>query len=216
MAMEDLSFYSMFAPFILGCVKFRKLHTAYLPFLLFILAGFVAEMVTALLVELERSYHMALNIYTLFQAWFIAWQFKNWQLFRGKTKLFWTLIIFYAVAWLAENIYLGFSPVINSYFIIISSYIIALMSINIINRLVVKEHGSLLKSAVFLICIGWLFYFTYSIISESFFKFGLMENKPAFAIRVYALVQYMNIFTNFVYAFAILWIPSKPKFILPS
>ena len=214
--LSDWSAYSILVPFVIGCVKFSKLATTYIPFILFITVGFLAELLSQIIIENGYSNNIVLNVYSLFQSYLIFWQFKNWGLFSRNKNHFPFLLIFFTIFWLIENVQLRFTHAVNSNFLIASSFVIALMSITIINRLIFKEHGSVLKSAAFLICFGWMLYFTYSVLAEAFFLYGLAKKDPHFAARVYAILLYINIFTNFVYATAILWIPTKPKFILPS
>ena len=216
LTLSDVSAYSVLIPFLISCIRFSKIRESYYPFIFFIVAGFLAELASELTIGAGVSNNIVLNTFSLLQAYFITWQFRNWGLFERYKKLFAVLLVFYSVFWLVENLNSGFTTRVNSYFLIISSFIMALMSINIINKLAIKEHGALWKNPAFLICIGWLLYFTFSVLTESFFLYGVATKNPLFATRVYNIFLFVNIFTNFVFVIAILCIPTKPKFILPS
>jgi hypothetical protein len=209
------SIFSIVVPFLIGCIRFKKLSTAYYPFLLFIAIGFVNEVSSVSMVRLGYSNNINNNIYCLLRVFLITWQFKNWRLFRPNSNIHWVIIIVSLVFWLAENIYIHFTAAVNSYFIIGSSLLIALLSITNINRLVIREHDLLLTNSEFLISLSWLFYFTFSILTEAFFIYGLAESRT-FAERMYSIALFINLFTNLAYGIALLWIPTKPKFILPS
>ena len=210
----QISAYSILVPFIIACIKIDRLNTIYKPFLFFVFAGFTSELLCSIHIWLHRPFYIVLNIYFLVQAYYVTWQFKNWGLFKKYWKVYWVLQAFYSLAWLLEDVYFDFTKYILSYFVIASNFIMAIMSISIINKLVIKVHGSLWKNPVFLICFAWLVFFTFSVLAETFFKYGLQV--PEFAGKIYRIVQLTNVVTNIIFGIAILWIPSKPKFILPS
>lgn len=152
------------------------------------------------------------NVYILAEALLILWQFKEWDIFASFKKGFLLLASFLITVWLLEhgtkerlfNIHLSFR--------LIYSLMIVLMSIHINNRLVFTSGGSLIKSPVFLICNGFTIYFTYKILVEVFWIYGLNATK-AFRIDVYILMSWINAFTNILYSFAILCIQRRPRYI---
>jgi hypothetical protein len=207
--------YSIIIPFVIGCIKFKRMDMTYLPFILLIAFGFANEVLSLILLKLHYSNNTNNNIFIFLQAIFITWQFEKWRLFDRSKQAYWALLIFFTVFWLAENLYIRFGIAINSLFNITSSAAVAFMSIMMVNRLVIKEHGRLVKNPAFLICFSWLFYFSYNVLTESFMLYGISENLE-FAIRMSTISLYINLITNLAYGFATLWIPTKPRFILPS
>jgi hypothetical protein len=121
----------------------------------------------------------------------------------------------FSLVWFIEVIIVTRFREFASYFIIVYSFTIVLCSINQLNKLIVTSEGNLLKNATFLICIGFILYFTYSAFVETFLKFDFY-NLPLLRQRIYSIVVYVNAFVNLLYAYAILWIPKKQNFILPS
>src|SRR5688572_30091628 len=185
MDLADYSSLSMLIPFTVCCVRFFQIRTTYAPFILLIFLGFISEILSTIVIAKGYSNIIINNIFILLQAYVIIWQFRNWQLFHSNMKLFPLVIILLSLFWLIENIILKFTNAVASYFLIFSSLIIALMSISIINKLLIKEYGSLLKNAIFLISLAWLLYFTYTILTEIFILYGLTEKSPFFANRVF-------------------------------
>jgi hypothetical protein len=89
------------------------------------------------------------------------------------------------------------------------------MSIAVLNILLTRERKSLLSHPVFLFCISFIIYYFYKVLVEAFWVYGLNSGK-GFRMRVYAILMYINAFTNIMYAIAILWIPKRQRFTLPS
>src|SRR5688572_4121224 len=98
--LSNISAYSILIPFLLACIRFSKIRTSYLPFILFIAGGFLAEFSSELVIRAGYSNNFILNIFSLLQAYFVTWQLKNWDLFNKNKKTFPVLIIFYTIFWL--------------------------------------------------------------------------------------------------------------------
>src|SRR5258705_989364 len=105
MDVATISAYSMLVPFIAACVRFKRLNTNYIPFLLLIVAGFLSELTCELYIDNHRRYEEVLNVYDLLEAIFITWQFKKWDLFKKNENVFWILIGFYLTASSWESIH---------------------------------------------------------------------------------------------------------------
>jgi hypothetical protein len=86
------------------------------------------------------------------------------------------------------------------------------MSIHVCNRLVFSFSGDLLKSPVFLICNAFTIYFTYKILVEVFWIYGLNTTK-SFRTDVYIILTWINALTNILYSIAMICIPKKPRYI---
>jgi hypothetical protein len=163
-------------------------------------------------IKLVHSNIINYNIFSLIEALLITWQFKNWKLFN---KLSFLLILTgLVITWAIEVFFISSIHVFASYFIIIYSFIIVLMSISILNMLIIKEQGHLLKNSIFLICISFIVYFTYAVIVEIFLLYGINESEK-FMINVYAILVYINLFVNLLFALAILWMPTRQIFTTP-
>lgn len=200
---------------LIGWIRFKHLDQAYLPFLILITLGLSNEVLSFIVIKMKKSNAINFNVYTLLELVFLNWQFKQWKLFGKKNNWYYIILISSILFWLIENFVWKTINSFNSFFVIYSSYIILLMSITMINRLVLKEQDLLIKNPVFLICIGFLFYFTYAVLVEAFWVTGYADS-DVFRTRIYSILVYVNLMANLIYAIAVLWMPTKPKFILPS
>jgi hypothetical protein len=103
--------------------------------------------------------------------------------------------------------------VFSSYFTIGRSIVIVLLSVSMLHLLFEKPVPSLLRHPVFLICIGLVVLFTYTAIVEGFLIFGAGLSK-SFRVRIFFILACINFITNFIFAFAILWMPIKRRYLL--
>lgn len=83
-----------------------------------------------------------------------------------------------------------------------------------INRIIITERKSLIRNPVFIICLAFIIYFTYKVLLEIFWLYGLNSSRE-FRVEVYNIFKYINLFANLIYALAILWIPRKREYMLP-
>jgi hypothetical protein len=89
---------------------------------------------------------------------------------------------------------------------------VVLLSIHSINGILFKER-EILKNPAFLICLGIVVFFTYKVVIEMFWIYGLRESRN-FRLNVYIILVYINLICNLIYALAILWMRRKQAFTL--
>lgn len=154
------------------------------------------------------------NIYVLLASLLLVWFFKEQRLFERNRAEFYMMLFIFSSAWLAEVLFLKGIEEISSYFRIIFSLGVVLMSIRLINTLLVSGPERILRNALFLICLLFTFYFTYKVIVEAFWIYGL-RSSTSFQLLIWNISVYVNLFTNLIYAVAILWIPKRQLSILP-
>lgn len=206
---------SVFIAGITGLIRFRKIEPSYYPFLFFIWIGCINELITILLIMKGKSNYINNNIYVLSAALLILWFFKKNGTFAKTKMLFYTLLTILLALWVAESFFIkDIVKEISSYFRIVSSFIIILLSISTINSILIDVSGRIIKNPMFLISLAFLFYFTYKVLIEAFWIYGL-ESSENFRILVYDILAYINLITNLTYALAVLWIPKKQPSILP-
>lgn len=201
-------------PAVTGILRFSKINRIYYPIVYCIWLGSLVEMTSTTIVLNGYSNAVISNIYTLVESILILWLFKEWKLFTKKEILFKLIIAVLSLAWILE-IFI-FSKIIYfcSYFRILYSFIIVLMSIIIINHLVVSERKNLLKNSTFLFCIAFVFYYTLQVLVEAFWVYDI--NDQDFSTKVYNISVITNFIANLLFTVAILWIPKRQKFTLPS
>lgn len=200
---------------IAGWVRVKRTDPAFLPFLWLIWLGFINEIVSIIIMKAGYSNAGYYNFFALTEAVLITWQFKRWGLFKKNAAFFYIIQFIFVAGWIMEMLYRNNAGEFNSYFIIGFSTIIVMLSIHLLNQIMFKEPSLLFMNPVFLICMGMIVYFTYGILTEIFWFYGLNSSK-VFRVRIYEIFAYINLFTNLVFAFAILWIPMKRQYILQS
>ena len=209
------------------------------PFFIFILVGFANEILSFYTGRYLRNTNINNNVYVLIESLLLLWQFKCWRLFDHNRKLPLFLGAAFVLFWVGEVfIYSGLLKT-AAYFRVFYSFALVLLSITMVNRLIAEERGNLLKNAAFIICIAFIIYFTYKILVEIFYVYGVivstanpeyerikLENKPlydqlieenrAFRRGVFDIMRFINLFCNLVYAVALLWVPRKSSSLMPS
>jgi hypothetical protein len=208
----DIFSFSIVIAAIIGVIRLHIIDKAFLPFILLLWAALLNEIATSISINLFHSNAETTNVYSLIEASLVTWQFKNWRLFTSN-KLFKFLLLLFLGVWLIEVFFISSISTFITYFNVLYSFIIVLMSIQMINKLIVTTKNSLLKNASFLICLGFVIFFTYSIIVEIFWWYGL-EGSDEFTNRIYEIVSVINLFVNLIFAVAVLFIPQKQRFIV--
>lgn len=202
-------------PALIGLIRFSKINEAFHPFIFCIWVGAVNEIYGTIIMYIQHSNIINLNIYLLAESLLLLWQFRRWNLFNKNSIWLKLIIISLLIVWVVENFFIASITQYDSYFSIFKSTIITLMSISVINRLIVTERRSLLKNPVFIICATFTIYYTITILSDVFWIYGINQN-TIFTANVY----YISVITNFIsiilYTLAILWMPIKQRFSLPS
>lgn len=200
---------------IIGWVRIKKIDPVFFPFLIWLAVSFLNELCSYYITKSGYSNIINYNIFLLFEVLVINWQFWKWKLYEKQKKLYLGVQSVIAAGWIVEVIIKGGLHQFNSYFIIISSALIVVLSINMLNKIMFKEPSFLLTNSIFLVCIGLVIYFTYSILVETFWQYGLYRSRD-FRVSVYEILTYINLITNLIFGIAAIWIPMKPRYILRS
>ena len=202
---------------IIGLIRFEKINPAYYPFLYCIWIAFFNEVLSYYITRKGGSNGINNNIYALTESILIVWFFKNMNLFRNVKWLFGVILSSFILVWAGEIIFGKGINQTTSYFRIFYSFVVVIMSGIMLNMQLFRERKNILKNAIFLICLAFLIYYTYKIIVTVFVLYATKEAKTSpFAINLFTILIYINLFINLVYAIAVLWMPSKHRFSLPS
>ena len=209
-----LGFNSVFAA-VPGLIRFRKVDPAYQPFIIIVCLGFINHSLSVILSYYLRSSMVNGNIFVLIESLLYVWQFHQWGLFKEKKKKAFIIAAMLLAVWLADNLVVHSIREFNSGFRIFSSFIMVFLAIDQVTSLVTNAKVNLLRNAIFIICSGMLIYFSYKIFIEVFF---LVELRPSLKLvdPIYAILIGINFFVNFLFAWAILWIPKKKASMLSS
>jgi len=210
---HEFATFSIAFAVIIGWIRFQRTAPVFLPLLCILTLGLCNEILSHLLMYNGHPNALNSNIYLLLESVFIAWQFKKWGLFRRAPWGFYVLSCLYILTWAVEGSFFSLTMRFSSYFIAAYSFFTVLLSISFINLLMGEEQGSFLKSPSFIICIGFIIYYTYAVLIEIFYLYGL-KSGGEFGTNIYHIHTYINLLSNLIYATAFLWIPRKREFIL--
>jgi hypothetical protein len=208
----ELFSYSIVLPAGISLFFLKRLEHRFLPFFLFLWTGLLGEVATTLIINAGGSNAVVGNVYVLLEALLLTWFFKKFDLFSHR-KWFYGFLIFFILFWIGENLIFSSLGQFNSYFRIVYSFSLVLMSISQINKLLVEENKSVLLHPVFLICIAFVIFFTYKTLVEIFWVYGL-NSSDQFNKSVYRILSIINLFANLLYALACLWIRRKQEYSL--
>lgn len=206
--------FSVFISGIIGLIRFKGISVTFYPFIFCIWIACINEVLSFILITNGFSNYINSNFYVLIEGCLITWLFKNLRLFGKAEFLFYVIIASFIAAWILETFIFGKITGMSSYFRIVYSFAIVLMSITTINKLIVSTRKNIINNATFLLCIGFIIYFTYKVLVQAFWMYGLNSNHD-FLVRVYYILIFINLFTNLIYALAVLWMPKRLGFILP-
>ena len=196
----------------MAIVRFHHVSKIFYPFIFLIWIGVFNEALGSFLVSRGHFNIINTNIYCLFESIFLLWFFQNIKVFKIPI-LFPIIIALSCLIWTVEVFFVNpFGSAFSSYFNIFYSFILVLLSITSINKLLIEEKN-LLRSPTFLICTGILIYFTYGILVEAFWLYGLGASKN-FIAKVYFILSWINPICNLIYSLAILWMRKRQAFTL--
>ncbi len=149
----------------------------------------------------------------LLESILILFQFKNFGLLKRRNHIFLFITGAYTIIWFVQNFIISSIFYLNVFFTIIYSVVTIILSLECINNLI-GTSGKIVKNATFLLCVAFIFYFTVDVLTFAFWWYGLDIN-DSFLLRVDVIVVYVNLFTNIIYALAVLWMPKKIPYLLP-
>jgi hypothetical protein len=204
--------YSIFIAIALSVIRSRMITSMYYPFILLIWIAGLNEILNHWL--MIHKYYNAINsnIYTLLEAMLLLEFFRQTKML-GRFRVYPFLMLLFAVTWIIDNFWIGtFGIYFNSYFNIIAALPIVFISINIINEILTRERD-ILKNPLFILCTGFIIYFTYRIMVELFYINGKNISKE-FTNKVYDIHTWINLFCNLIYAVGILWMQRRKAFTL--
>jgi hypothetical protein len=208
--------FSVIIATVIGWIRIRKIGPTYYPFLLCITLAAINEAISYYYIDIRhQSNAVNANLYVLAESLLLLWQFRNWKTFDYHKKIFWLIAIVFLASWTADNFILGKINHFRSYFRVIYSFILVLLSINCVNHLITDDRKSLLTNPVFVICSGMIIYYTYKVLVEVFWIYGIAGNNQ-FTTKLYDIHTIINLISNLVYAWAILWMQKRQRFLLPS
>lgn len=199
----------------IGWVRFRKINPAYYPFIYCIWLAFLNEILSFIFAQTIRDNSVNNNLYALAESLLIVWQFRNWGIFKNKDNLFYTVLAIFTAGWVTDHFILNHLTTFTYHYRIAYSFITVLLSVNMINTVIVRERKSLLKNPAFLICTAYVINFTYYVMNMTLYLY-VSEISWDFLNKLTGIMPYANLLSNLLFALAVLWIPARQRFTLPT
>lgn len=200
--------FSIFIAGIIALIRFNKINKCYYPFLYCIWIACVNELLSFILFKNNSSTSINSNLYVLIESLLIIWLFQRLKRFNKQNYLFLIIAISFLIIWCIENFVVEKITGIAMYFRIYYSLIIVLLSINYLNQMLGSAKEINWKNSDLLLCLGFILFFTYKLLVQSFWLYGLKSSKN-FLLTVYPIMVYINLVSNLIYAIAVLWMPRK-------
>jgi len=196
-------------PAIMGLVRYRDADTSYRPFFYYIFYSLFNELFVYFCLEQYASKEAAIinwEVFNLLECLLLLVQFYYWNRFKNFKKAFLVLLAVAALGWITENFFFSNIYAFNPVFLIAYSFLLVLLSINTINHQVVNYNRTISKNPLFIICVGFVIFFIYTIVVFTILATNRRNNAftSVFEIRVY-----INALTNILYATGIYFIPRK-------
>lgn len=197
---------------LIGLIRIRQVDRRFLPFIGLLWLGLLNEFISDFSIKHWQTNAPNTNIYFLFEAFLIVWQFAEWRLF-SKRRTGWVIAFSFVAVWVCEVLLFKGIQQFSSYYHIFACFVCVLLSIQYINRLIFSNSRLSLKNPEFLICSGFIFFNTLMVLVEVFWIYGL-DVDFNFSARVYEIITYVNLLTNLIFAIAALWIPRKQTYLV--
>jgi hypothetical protein len=201
---------------IIGIVRFRRIDSAYYPFIYNTIVALVVEVLNRILTEkgYPRAFILVLNIFSYIDFFLFLWLFHNWGLFNRKKSTFITIASVFFIIWLLNNLLVTGFVKHNLYFFILYSFALIFFSVNTFNKEVVHERSSIFRNAKFWICLGVIIFYSFFIVvaSTGLSLFTHSNLSVEFRRGLQAISVFSNLLVNLLYAVAVIWIPRKKNY----
>lgn len=206
--------FSILIAAIAGLLKIKTTDGSFYPFILCLCIASINEIISMVMSRMGHSTNINNNIYVLAEACLLTWQFKNWEAFQWHKRSFSLVILLVCILWGLEYNTVFKLQHIGQGFRVIYSFLLVLLSIYLNSKLIFSYQGKIFVNPVFLICTGFIIYFTFKILVEVLWMYGLTVSKE-FSAALFVIIIWVNFFVNIIYFIAIICIPKKKFYIRP-
>ena len=199
---------SILFPAVAGLMRYKNADPSYRPFLYLIFISLINELLVGLYVShLSREIRTVnWQIFNLIEWILLLVQFHYWGRFKKYRYLFITILVVSLAGWIFENFIYSNVYAFNPIFLISYSFVLVLLSINTINSTVAQQNQSLGKNGLFIICVGFVIFFIYTIIVFLFLALDI-KSETLLMRKIFNIRVYVNALTNIIYAVGIYYIP---------
>ncbi len=203
--------HSIVIPAILILIRWRNVTPVYYPFAILLWLGLANESISLAMILLHQGNMGNSNLYILFEYFLLLWQFQRWNNWKKDSVMVLGAIGLFI--WVLEHIYFYSLTTNTSIFRLVYSSIIVLLAMHQLTKVVVSEYKQLHRNPVFIISLSFLLYYTFKTYYESF---NLLDTEISehFFYWHWMILNVINLFTNILYTYAIIWIKKKKSYSL--
>ena len=189
-------------------MRFKNADASYRPFLYLIFISLINELLVGFYLNNLSREIRTLNwqIFNLVEWVILLVQFHYWGRLKKYKQLFITILIVSVAGWVFENFIYSNIYVFNPVFLISYSFALVLLSINTINSTAAQQNQPLGKNGLFIICVGLVIFFIYTIIVFLFLALDI-KSETELMQKIFNIRVYINALTNIIYAIGIYYIP---------
>lgn len=195
---------------LIAIFRFRKIDPLYLPFVLCICIGAINEIISFAIAQNGYSNMANNNVYILLEGMLILWQFKRWRMLHQYT--FFIIAVILCGTWLYE-IHSWYSlQTLHYYYRMLYAAVVVICSISFNNRLIISHQNKLIMNPGFIICTGYILYFTLKMVCDTWWLYSV-KGSTEFLTVVFLTMIGSNFISNLLFTLAIIWMPRKPAYI---
>lgn len=205
--------YSIVPAAILALLRMRRIDPDFYPF---IICTWIATANEILSVVLQRhGLHTSVNnnVYVLLESVLIVAVLQKFGAF-GRRYMYFVTLSGLSILWFTENIITGELHLIHSGFRLSYAILVVILSTQVACRLILSEKQVLLRSAEFCLVLAFILYYTYKILVEIFWLYGLNAS-PEFLDNVYFIHAWINLICNIIFLISIAWMPARRPYTMP-
>lgn len=199
-----------FITVVLAWQVWKRAAKSWRPMLLFLLVNFMLEFTDSFAPDLPFRYVRTQQVQGLVSVLLILWQARKWKVFDRQSVLFYLLGGLILAAWVFEWLFFAAQPLNGSPFLVISSFSITLLAIEMMNRNLPQSPLPSLRNPVFLFCAGLIFHFTLLGLLE-LFGGSLKGSSQSTLYKTYYFYSSLCILIQLLYIRSVLCIPAKDK-----
>jgi hypothetical protein len=214
--MFDWIFWASFVvliPLIIALVNYKYIDGAFMPLIVNLGIGVLSEIMGHIFRVRFQNNLPVFNVFMLFDFLTFCWLFHNWGAFNKiATRFKLAIIILFGIYWILDNLVLHSIRDSNIAFKIAYNIFLVLMAVNqLVNVMVTNT--SLRYNPFFYVCLGVIFYYSYSIFISLFIFSGWFIISRTLWENVWLIYVFFNVVCNLLFAISFIWIRRTRRFL---
>lgn len=207
-----VSHYSALIPVIILLLRLRHLPREWRYFAWFLIIGLTNDFLSQYWIRNFHSNMVNSNIYIIIEYFLLLRLFYEWGERRNSSRYLFLAALGIAV-WIFDNFIWHRIGDNTSLFRVVASAVLALLSIDRMNREAIYERGSVFTNSRFLVCFMFMVYYVFKSFIESFNLYQLNIGLD-FYRRLWVILNCINIVASCMYSYALICLRPKTSLIL--